>query len=821
MMKKIFLFTALVLSVLLLAACGTAAPVLAATPVESGTAAPAEPQSAEATLWQAQFTGLADTALRARLQNGAAQGDSLYYISSGVLADETPTGVTPEWPEQYWVYGPILVKVSPDGQTEVIPYVPERPEAVPGENSGVLFEQLCADADGSLWVVENRYRIEKESERSREEKALVHLRPDGSVLGRLPLQPLAALEEAAQEGEGSYAFTVPGLAGDGKGNICVAVHEWYAGNSGYRQSNRVCVLDAATGEIKNVLALDGEIAAFERLGDGQLVVVSYRGATPVVALVDAERDELTEVATLGDFISGTAAGAGDTLYYSAGNSLYRLHVNTAEEEKLFDWTACDVAHTDDDSICVLPDGRIVTTSGKETADGMQNEVIVLSPVAAGDSQERKVLRMAVVNLYPFTSEMVSRFNRSQTEYRIEVTDYSAYNDYSSMNPADWNAGLTRLQTELIAGNVPDLIDISLLPVSRLGEKGLLEDLKPYIEADAELSMEQLNSHVLQAFEENGKLFQTVSNYYVMTTLGLSDVVGEQPGWTMEAFNAAMQRLQAENRDATVFDVYTTRDDALTFLLYLQLEDYVDWSTGTCRFDSEAFQQFLSFVRSFPTSFDWGADVTPMELDSDLRILNYEQLMKQCNLSTFEDVQRNTAAFGDRSVTFVGYPTQEGVGSMFAQIGNAMAISSSCADKEAAWAFVRQFFLPVYQEQLSGNVFPTNLAVYEKMKAEAMTTSYQRNPDGSYALDEDGKRIEADRGSAMVGGMSVKLRTVTPEEVALVEELIAATTHVLSTDDSLEDILLTNAAPYFADQRSVEDTVKQIQSRAVIYINEQR
>ena len=40
-------------------------------------------------------------------------------------------------------------------------------------------------------------------------------------------------------------------------------------------------------------------------------------------------------------------------------------------------------------------------------------------------------------------------------------------------------------------------------------------------------------------------------------------------------------------------------------------------------------------------------------------------------------------------------------------------------------------------------------------------------------------------------------------------------------ESLKDLIVESAAPYFIDQRSVEDVVKQIQSRAFLYVNEQR
>ena len=828
MNKRLVIVLCAILTAALLVGC-SAAP--AAAPTEAPSAAPsaaecptadaaAAPESAQRTVWQPQFIPLASKDFLSGLQSGARQGESLYFISSGVIDDRTPEGVTPEWPEQYWVYGPILVKVATDGASEIVPYTPVLPERSPGVNTGVVFERLFASEDG-FWIVENAYEIREEDEESREERTLVHLAEDGSVLARFPLAALSAIGEEAARSDGSYSFAVTGLAcGDGE-NLCLSVHEWYSGSRGYVQSNRAFILNAQTGEIRHTIELEGSVEALVGLGNGAVAVASYRGAAPVISLVNVKTGDLTELTALDDFLTDVVGGEGDALYYGAGDSFYCLHTDTAESEKLFDWSACDVAHRDGDSVCVLSDGRIVTTVSREEADGVRCELVILSPVAESEMPQRKTLRLAVMNLYPFTSEMISRFNRSQSEIRIEVTDYARYNDYSSSDPEDWNAGLTRLQTELIAGDVPDLIDLSLLPVSRLGEKGLLEDLLPYIDADPELSREQLNMHVLEAFEENGKLYQTVSNYYVLTTLGLRDAVGGQMGWTMEDFSAAMQRLQAEHPESTVFDVYTTRDDALTFLLYLEMADFVDWSTGECSFDSPAFQELLSFVRSFPTAYDWGGDTTLMELDSDVRLATGLQLMKQCNLACFEDVQRNTLGLGGLPVTFVGYPTERGVGSMFAQIGNSIAISASCPEKAAAWEFVRQFFLPVFQEQLVGSVFPTNLSVYETMKQTARSTAYQRNPDGSFALDADGRRIEADRGSAVISGIPVPLRTVTEEEIALVEEIVAATTHILSVDESLKEILVSNAAPYFADQRSVEETVRQIQSRASIYVNEQR
>ena len=813
----------LVLIVSLLSGCGMHEETVRQTATPSPTAQSSSTPAPQDGSWEAKFIPIQNDGSFGKLENITVQNDAVYFTSVGVLEDRTPAGVTPEWPEQYWVYGPVLVEADFEGNTHIIPYVSQPTQADEGENSGVLFEKLYADPDGSIWVLENHYTVNEEtSELNTVEKNLVHLTVDGTVLQNFPLLHLAQHREDAQGKTGTYSFDVAGIVTDETGHVYMGIHEWFSGNGTYNAADQLCVLDAVSGERTHSIALYGETAGLARLSDGSIVVASYSGSSPVIGLVDLKSETIQEIATLYDFLDGMAGSpAGTQLYYSAGDSVSRLDTGVEEsEEKLFAWTACDVAHDDSDGLCVRSDGSVVTFVTEETGAAVHQELVILSPSGTVGSGEKKVLTMAVLHLYPYTAEVVSRFNRSNPDYRIEVTDYDQYNVYGTGNPEDWNIGLSRLQTELIAGNIPDILDISLLPVSRLGEKGILQDLMPYIDADPELGRDQLNMHVLESFEQNGMLYQTVSNFYVLTAAGLTDVVGPQMGWRMADCSEAFASLRAQHPDATIYDVSNTRNDALNFELYLELENYVDWNKGKCGFDSASFKDILAFIKSFPASYDWSA-LSGADVSQDARLLAGTQLMKECTFSCFEDTQIHTIGLGGRDLTFVGYPTENGVGSMFAQMGNSFAICRNCADADAAWQFVREFFLPAYQEQFKGFSFPTNLKVYEEMKQEAMSVQYQRNPDGSFTLDADGKRIEADRGSVDYEGAAVKLRAVNAEEVAIIEQIIASTTHVLATDDSLKEIIATGAEGYFADQRSVDEAASQIQQRAEMYVNEQR
>ena len=842
MKKKFTILIALLLTVSLLAGCGgTPSEKIQAAEQKVGMTGAvkaekeAEETEAEPAGYRAQYLELEDSNLTAGLDHAAVVGETVYFTSLGVISDETPAGVSPEWPEQYWVYGPVLCKVGTDGSIERLPYQPKQSDAGQGENSGVVFEGLCAAQDGNLWVLEKHYRYGSEpsgetagteqehgsSFRNEEHEMLVCVREDGTVVSEFSLDGLKNHAEEVKDLEGSYSFEVPGMALDQDGHICLAIHEWFSGTANYIQEDRIVLLDPQTGSVADSFRMSSTPEYMVGLANGEIAICCYERGE-LIGLLDLEEKGLKDKVQLGDFVNGMAAGDGEyPVIYSAGDSVYGLNFETGEPVKLFNWIDCDVAREGDESFCMLQDGRIVTTSTQETVNGIENDLIVLSKNAAGEVSQKKVLRLAVMNLYPFTSKMVSRFNRSNPDYRIEVTDYAQFNNYSSANEDERNAGINRLQTEIIAGDMPDILDISLLSADRLGSKGLVEDLYPYMDADPELNRSDLLEHVIQAFEENGKLYQTVGNFYILTTAGLSRVVGDHIGWTMDEFQEAMGRLQAENPNCTVFERYTTQDLALTFLLYLELENYVDWSSGECGFQSDGFIKLLEFVKSFPTVYSWETDGGADDYDTDTRLLMGLQLMKQCNFACFEDLQVNTAGLGGEPCTFVGYPTENGVGSMFAQIGNSFAITSSCADKDAAWQFIRQFFLPEYQEQFLGEVFPTNRSVYEKMKSEATTTKYQRNPDGSFMLNEEGKRIEEDLGSMQVNGVTVPYRTASEEDVARVEEIINATTNILHTDDSLKRIIIDGALPYFADQRSVDEVVKLIQSKAMLYVNEQR
>ncbi|MBR1659445.1 MAG: extracellular solute-binding protein, partial [Oscillospiraceae bacterium] len=626
---------------------------------------------------------------------------------------------------------------------------------------------------------------------------------------------LSTLQE--NQTEDSYFYVGP-LAVDSEGRIYIS------------SDQSVYVLDRE-GKLLGRVDCDDYVQNLYRLPDGSVACYTYHwdndGATQMLRAVDPATGTLGEGIAVIDFYNAVPGGGDYDFYYTSGINFYGYKLETGEREKLLNWLSCDVNPDAARAAFVLDDGRVMAVSstmnygragrtavldaGDETA---QNELIFLTKTPAAEVARKKTLTLATQSLgYDVRSRIID-FNKSSADCRIEVLDYSEYNTGD-----DYTAGLTKLRTEILSGNMPDILDLGGLQGGQLANKGYLEDLYPYIDADPELKREDLMQNVLTALEQDGKLYRSVGSFSVLTAMGAPALVGDTPGWTVDEFNAALAELRRQNPEAMAFNKYITRDDFFQICFYLDLDNFVNWSTGETRFDSEGFVKMLEFVNGFPTSFDWENYEYSEEDDDYYRVAHGLQMLAPMSLYGFDsvyDLRIYNSLFGGEG-TFIGFPTEYGVGSVFQTSGDGFAISSRCSDKDAAWQFLRSFFLDTGDSY----AFPIRRSDLEAQMKQAMEPQYQTDENGNYVLDKDGKRQEIEYGSWGGPGYEVPGGPLTEAEARQIMALIESCTKAMNMDQTMFDIVKEGAAPYFEGQRSAEDVAKQIQSKAMIYVNEQR
>ena len=113
---------------------------------------------------------------------------------------------------------------------------------------------------------------------------------------------------------------------------------------------------------------------------------------------------------------------------------------------------------------------------------------------------------------------------------------------------------------------------------------------------------------------------------------------------------------------------TSASSVLYTMMQFNLDNFVDWGTATCSFNSQDFIDLLSFCAQFPAeyTYDENAPSEPSMIQSGQQVL-YEDYISQ-----FTDMQFTKAMFGD-DICYKGYPSPSGTGT-YVSVDGGLAIS---------------------------------------------------------------------------------------------------------------------------------------------------
>lgn len=751
--------------------------------------------------------------------------DGFYSITWEKIGNNTPEGVTPEYEGQYDVYGSFLYFVDFNGKAEKLPNY-QRLEP-PTDDQGLKDYSASCDIggfavapDSSLVTIEYIYTSWSEAPEGmsrndndywnysqyKQEYFVRWMEKDGTEISRAQIQldPDMYLD--------AYRMYV-----DGDKNVvtvCNGTQIWAI---------------APDGTVSYRIESEDYLDCLVQLGDNRLAVSIYGENGQELALIDEANKKLSDEryplrnANLYNSVPGSN---GYDLYYNSGSNFYGLKLENGEPEKLFNWINCDVNSNELGSVSVREDGSVIgiLTQWDRKTHKTSTDLVTVKQVPYESVPHKEVITLGCLYLDYNAQAQVVKFNRSNDKYRIEVRDYSEYNMVAAATTEgktlDTNPALTKFNTEIMAGNVPDIIDINSLNYVQLASKGIIENLYPYIDADPELNRDDFFANVLGAMEVDGKLCTTVPGFYINAVMGASSVVGDTPGWTYEEFEAALASMP---EGCQPFDQYVTRDSILQNCLALDMDRFVNWGTGECRFDSQEFVDLLNFANRFPETFDWENYDYSTEESTTSRIAQGRQMLVQTTVYQIEDLFYNQyiESFGGK-VTFIGYPTASGTGNMLGIESGGFAMSSKSQYKDQVWDFLRTFMTKDYQEE---NVWSlaSRKDIFDEKAQEAMTIQYQQDEDGNEILDEEGNKIPIARYGRWneATGESEEVYAIEPEQIDQLRELIASTEKKANYDSSIFDIVSEQAAAFFQGQKSAEEVAKLVQSKANIFVNEQR
>ncbi len=766
-----------------------------------------------------------------------AAGTTL-YASVGMQGEEI-INTDPATGDTWSYYNTRLAMLTIDPDTGVCTELTnlELPQVPEGADGSVDCYNMIGSDDGTLWMLVNLYAtqfdlpddFDPETESRWDYPStdmngsyLMHVAADGSTIASLDLS-----DTNNEDNEDGMSGNLSSFAVDAAGNLYVSDY------------NNIYVLDAE-GNVQ--FKLDGSQynGSLYRMNAQQVGVMWYNYTDDVNAAdengqyfvpIDPETKDWGEKVKLPSNVWSIFPGddAYD-FYYTYNNNIYGYTAKTDTKEKLVDWLACDVDTNNMTGFSMLSDSRVAALMQDWNTDPTTYQLIVLHRVDASEIKEKKVLTLACMYLDWNLRSMIVEYNKTNDEYRINVVDYSEY-----ATDDDYNAGVTKLTTEIISGSVPDIFLTSNLPIDKYAAKGVIADLNTFMDGGNGLSRDYFVPQILNALEKDGKLYELPTSFSVQTAYALSSIASQYDTWNVAAVQDAMTQLQ---EGATVFSNGWTKNMALSNCLSRNLSAFVDWTTGKCEFDSEAFQQLLAFCNSFPAETSDGdgaiayassADIAVDDAmwDSDAtRITNGKQLMSTIGMYSFDSYIWNVYAIRDK-ITFTGYPTEDGSGSSF-ELQMPMAISSVTKYPDAAWDFVCSIIkkMNTIDEDNYYYGFPISQAAFDAEMTDIMTEQYQLDENGEQVdWDGDGEPDKAIRGSyeTMENGETVykDVYALTQEDIDQILGVINSTRSVYDYDQEILDIITDEVAAYFAGDKDVQTTANMIQSRVNLYVQEQR
>lgn len=643
-----------------------------------------------------------------------------------------------------------------------------------GEREGI--EDFDINEEGGLTVV--KYVVD-EADESLFHYYIITLDKEGGLLMEQDITDFVQEERDLTSNPYVYLY---GAAPGKDGRVCV--HSLF----------RVWVFDREGNFEFSVDTPENYICNMGTLPDGEVAVSVYDLLGNKVQMLDFEKQDWGESYSDSHFDDSLAiAQSREGIYFYTEKELFSFDPESRTAAVTADWIKNDVLGDDLCHVSVFPDGNLRIVTSDATGNGGGTETAFLKLTDAGLREQREIITMGTIELTGGMRSAVTAFNKKNDKYRVEVIEYAQGKNYQE--------GTELFHAEAVAGNMPDVMNITDGTEEFYASKGIFEDLKPYLDGETGIRRSEYFDNILTAMETNGKLYALSPDFTVKTLVGKKSDVGEGYSWTLEDV-AALKK--ARGGDVEMLDHEYGRKVFYLFLYY-NMAQFFDLNAGVCDFDNEDFKGILEFAGQFPESNPY-RDEDHGELkkagEGELLLMEGEWSMIR-NYSVYRRIF-------NADISCVGYPGNFPCGSLAKGGDVTLVMSEKSAQKEGAWEFIRFFLEEEYQNRYTTG-FPVLLSAFDRKAAGEMWIDYEtgeKQKSGSVISNAD-KEIQ------------IVVEDATQEETAAVKELIGHIGRMERIDIQIINIAFEEADAYFAGQKSVDEVIDVIQSRAKIYMNENR
>ncbi|MBQ8327942.1 MAG: extracellular solute-binding protein [Lachnospiraceae bacterium] len=568
--------------------------------------------------------------------------------------------------------------------------------------------------------------------------------------------------------------------------------------------DKTVMIFSTEGVLLHEIQCEAGISGYGEDEQGNLLISYVTLEGNIIAGVDVTTGELTEVQTVDIHPSGRDAIvclSKGKMYIKSEKGLYLYHTKSDTKEEIGGWVVNSIEHNYIDAVFPVADNKVAVVVKTLTEWNYTIKLYTFEKVKKADAvnddnsivegEEKTVITYATSYAYSPIEQFAIKFNQTDSKYRVEVKVYSQ-EEFGEGN------NIARMNADIVAGGVVDMIDTSIINYAGYANKGIVSDLYSIMEEDKSFDKDDYLSNIMGAYEYQGGLYAIPIAFSVNALFSDGAMLDENGELTIDG----VVEFLSEHPETQFFHNRGMKIGVLTSLVACGYEDYVDVDSGEARFNSPEFIELLELSKEYGMSKD---GLTKREDMTGRKILfgNFQMF----EASTYQFVK---TIYGDDMV-FTGFPTRHGAEGLV----ETMAISACANSKnlEGVWEFIRFCLADEQQIQMKqiSTLSPIKWSAYEEMLISYSTPKY--------AQDEDGNLVEVPIMSGNFNGESMDIYALSKEEVAEISKWLQSLDTARTYNLDVMKIIQEEASAYFDGNMDVETVASNIQNRVQMLLYE--
>ena len=376
-----------------------------------------------------------------------------------------------------------------------------------------------------------------------------------------------------------------------------------------------------------------------------------------------------------------------------------------------------------------------------------------------------------------------------------------------------------LNTEIMAGNGPDVIMLDGLPIESYLAKGMLADLSENLKAAEE--KEEFFDNITRVYEQDGKIYAIPTRFRIPLLMGNEEFVSNIQD--LSSLSAVMEEMREKNPEGSILSAYTPE----ILLKMLAIASEPTWSKEDGNLQEETVKEFLTqakkiydneisgisdsekeeFLNSVRGSDDSSGTAEETALDISWSILNFlTKSQAQLAIGASQQVSldfTNVISVPRVKPEVVYKPLSLQAENVF-QAESIVGVSAKAAEPEMAREFV-EMLLSYNVMSMQQEPYPVNAASFDSL--------FDTDMEGDGAFGSMG--ISKDDGSVT----TLDLYWPNEEEQKGLEQMVRSLKTPYLPGSPIEQAVLEAGVSVLEGNMSVDEGVAQIKQKIQLYLSE--